>query len=245
MLVNLNSQTKKEYIIGVENIKYYPLYNWDGKEWTGYAREVFDRFALKKGYTFKYIALPVARLFNDFVVSQTVDFKFPDNPYWSADLKKDKKVVYSKSVVEYIDGVFVLPERKGKGLDVLKNLGTVMGFTAWDYLDLINSKKVILKESTDFIVLLQQVLNKNIDGAYINIVVAQYHLNEILKRPKDLVFDESLPYTKSSYFFSSIKYPQIIEEFNKFMEEEKDFITKTKQKYKVEENVIKYPVYKK
>lgn len=244
-ILNISSQTKKEYIIGVENIQYYPIYNWNGKEWTGYARELLDKFASKKGYTFKYVALPVARLFNDFVVSQTVDFKFPDNPYWATDLKKGKTIVYSKSVVEYIDGVFVLPEKKGKGLDYLKNLGTVMGFTAWDYLDLIKAKKVILKESTDFTSLLQQVLNKNTDGAYINIVVAQYHLNEVFKKSDALVFDSDLPYTRSAYFFSSIKYPQIIEEFNKFLDEEKDFVIKLKQKYKAEENVLKYQPYKK
>ncbi len=243
--LNIIPQTKKEYIVGVENIKYYPLYSYDGKEWIGYAREILDAFANKKGYKFNYVALPVARLFNDFVISQTIDFKFPDNPYWSADLKKDKKVIYSKSVVDYIEGVIVLPERKGKSLENLKTLGTIMGFTAWDYLDLIKTKKITLKENTDFDVLLLQTINKNIDGAYINIVVADYHLNEILKKPEALIFDETLPYTKSSYFFASIKYPHIIEEFNKFLEEEKDFVAKVKAKYKVEEKVKKYHFYKK
>jgi len=99
-----------------------------------------------------------------------------------------------------------------------------MGFTAWDYLDLINSKKVILKENTDFIGVLKHVINKNTDA---------------------LVFDNSLPYTKSAYYFSSIKYPEIIEEFNKFLLEEKDFVLKLKIKYKVEDTVKRYPPYKK
>ncbi|HOV13608.1 MAG TPA: transporter substrate-binding domain-containing protein [Spirochaetota bacterium] len=245
LVINLISQTKKDFIIGVENIKYYPIYNWDGKDYTGYAKELFDSFAAKKGYTFKYVALPVARLFNDFLSTDSLDFKFPDNPYWSSDAKKGKNVIYSKSVSEYIDGVIVIPERKGYGVEKLKTLGTVMGFTAWEYLDMISSKAILLKESTDFVGLLQQTMNKNIDGAYINITVADYTLNEVLKKPKLLTFDDKLPYTKSSYFISTIKYPQVIEEFNKFLESDKVEVNKLKNKYKVEESVKNFGPYKK
>lgn len=239
------SQTKKEFVIGVENIKYYPIYNWDGKNYTGYAKDLLDSFAAKKGYTFKYMALPVARLFNDFLNGNTLDFKFPDNPNWSSDMKKDKNLIYSKSIVEYIDGVIVHPDRKGLGVDNLKILGTVMGFTAWEYLDSVSSKSISLKESTDINGVLQQTMNKHIDGAYVNVTVAEYTLNEVLKKPKGLIFDDKLPYTKSSYFISSIKHPQIIEEFNKFLESNKAEVNKLKAKYKVEESIKSFGPYKK
>ncbi|HPO50034.1 MAG TPA: transporter substrate-binding domain-containing protein [Spirochaetota bacterium] len=239
------SQTKKEFVIGVENIKYYPIYNWDGKNYTGYAKDLLDAFAAKKGYTFKYLALPVARLFNDFLNGNTIDFKFPDNPYWSSDMKKDKNLIYSKSIVEYIDGVIVHPDRKSLGVDKLKILGTVMGFTAWEYLDMVSSKNISLKESTDLNGVLQQTMNKHIDGAYVNVTVAEYTLNEVLKKPKSLIFNDKLPYTKSSYFISSIKHPQIVEEFNQFLESNKAEVNKLKAKYKVEEPIKSFGPYKK
>ena len=234
------SQDKKDYIIGVENINYYPIYSWDGKEYKGYARDVLDSFAKKSGYKFVYKALPITRLFNDFIVKEELDFKFPDNPLWSSDIKKDKNVIYSNSVVAYIDGLLVLPENKKIELSDLKSLGIVRGFTAWEYLDLINSKKILLKESTDYTGLLVHTINKNTDAAYSNIVVANYHLNEILKKPKQLVFNEKLPYTKSSYYISTIKHKKVIDEFNKFLITEKKTVDALKKKYNVEEAIISY-----
>lgn len=226
---------KKVYIIGVEQIQYLPHYTYDGQEYSGFSRELFDMFAKDKGIAFQYRILPINRLFKEFLADKSqLDFKFPDSPMWKQDLKKDIKVNYSDSVVSYIDGVMVTPENLGKGKDKLKQLGTARGFTAWDYLDDIKKKEVKIVENNSFAGLLKQVIAGRVDGAYINIAVAHYQLKYVLSKTGALVFDKDLPHTKSSYYLSSVKHPELIKDFNKFMKSKAGDIAVLKQKFGVE-----------
>ena len=220
------------YTIGVENINYYPQYAYENNEYKGYARELFDLFAKSKGYTFEYKALPIKRLFSEFLTGD-VDFKYPDNPYWSADDKKGKNVVYSADVAEYIDGVMVKSSNKGKGLATLKTMGIVMGFTAWDYLDKIKSGVIKLQENSDFTALIKQTLIDRNDGAYCNIDVGNHILAEVVRKNGELVFDPALPHSKDHYKLSSIKHNKVIDEFNDFLKSNKAAIDNLKKKYNI------------
>ena len=226
----------QEFTVGVEDIDYYPHYKNAAGNYSGYAKDVLDAFAKEKGYTFQYKALPVKRLFSEFLIGK-VDFKYPDNSYWAQDLKKGHDVKYSSAVVEYIDGVVLLPKKKGLGIEKIKTLGTVMGFTAWDYLDKIKAGEITNKENPNYQGLLNQVIKGRVDGAYCNIAVTNYQLNDVLKQSGALVFDADLPHTKSYYSLSTIKHVKVIEEFNKFLIEKKDIVDKIKEKYKVEEGI--------
>jgi hypothetical protein len=124
----------------------------------------------------------------------------------------------------------VLPEKKGTGLEALKVLGTIMGFTAWDYLDMAANSKVAIHENSSFAGLVAQVKKGRVDGAYLNPVVCNYRLNN----SKDLVFDDGLPHTKSSYQLSSFKYPTIIDEMNEFIKKNAAMIQKLKEKYGID-----------
>ncbi|MFW5962616.1 MAG: substrate-binding periplasmic protein [bacterium] len=221
------------YVVGVENISYYPYYtiNEDGN-YDGYAREVLDLFAEEKGYTFEYRDLPLNRLFSN-LVEQKIDFKFPDNPYWSADLKEGKDVVYSDSVVKFVDGAMVIPENVGKSIEEVKRLGKIMGFTPWPFLDLIESGEIKEIETPNYEALLMQAVRGRVDVAYTNIAVGNYQLKEVLDDPDALVFDENLPYDESSYLLSTAKHPELIEEFNQFLQENSETIEELKEKYNV------------
>jgi hypothetical protein len=222
------------FTIGVEAQKYYPQFdNENGVEYFGFARDLLDMFAKEKKYQFFYKIRPVKRLFHEFVEKKAYDFKYPDNPVWQSDMKKGKNVVYSDSVVKYIDGVVVLAENISMGLSSFKTLGTVRGFTPYPYLDLISQKKVKLSENNNFISLLKQVLIKRINGAYSNISVARFNLKENLKKPDAIVFNPNLPHIKDSYYLSSISYPAVITEFNAFLKDKKVQIDQLKKKYNV------------
>ncbi|MCP4345181.1 MAG: amino acid ABC transporter substrate-binding protein [Desulfobacterales bacterium] len=222
----------KSFIIGVDSTEYYPMYGYDNGKYTGYARELLDSFAKDSGYSFQYKALPVLRLYNNFLMNQTVDFKYPDNTFWKADLKKGKNVSYSVSVVDYTDGVMVLPENKGKGLNEFKRLGTVLGFTAWEYLDHIKAGKIKEDYAPRYENMIKKTLVKRVDGAYSCVAVLNYQL-EKMNKPGALVFDPSLPHTKSSYLLSSVKYPEVIIQFSEWLVQKKAFVDKLKLKYKV------------
>ncbi len=119
----------------------------------------------------------------------------------------------------------------GYGLARLQVLGTVMGFTAWEYMTLIESGQVTLKENIGAAALLSQVLKGRIDGAYTEIAVATHQLATILKQPDALVFDADLPHMQDFYYLSTTKHPDIIQEFNAFLTEERETIQALKRKY--------------
>ncbi len=221
-----------EYTIGVGDYEYYPYHTYVNGEYTGFEREVLDLFAQKYNLGFKHMPFPWKRLIRAYADGK-LDFIFPDNPHWDTDKKEGKKVHYSKPIVQYADGVMVLSENKGKGIRFLKRLGTIRGFTPWDYYDQINSGQIQLEENNKFIPLLKQVLSKRIDGAYIDIAVARYNLHEKMKKSGALVFDPDLPHTRDFYHLSSIRHPDIVKKFDNFLDIEKDAINQLKKKYKV------------
>ncbi len=228
---------QREFIIGVQNFKdYLPYSQYDKEEYTGFSRKILDLFASNHGYIFTYKAYPVKRLYRVFL-EESVDFKYPDNPYWSSDLKKGKDIQYTDPVVEYIDGVLVKPENKGKNLSFLKKLGIIRGFTPFPYLKLIQEKTLETHENSNYEGLLRQALIGRVDGAYLNIAVSRYYLKKYFNNPEVLVFDSSLPHARSHRYLSSIKHPKIIEEFNEFLREKKEVIENLKKEYRVEEGV--------
>ena len=122
----------RSFRVGVENLQYYPLHTVEaGNRYGGFAREVLDAFAQQHGYQFDYVALPINRLYTRFLGERTLDFKYPDNPKWRADLRRGVPLWYSDVVVSTEEGALVLPHRRGMTLAQLRTLGTVLGFTPW------------------------------------------------------------------------------------------------------------------
>lgn len=225
------------FTVGVEDLEYYPQYSHKGNEFIGFGRELLDAFANSKGYKFEYKILPLNRLFLENLKGKSLDFQYPDNAYWEAHLRKGVTVNYSKPVMPFIDGVVVLPANKGRGLKQFKVLGTMTGFTPWNYLDMIKDKQVTVFENDSFISLLKQTSMKRVDGAYINVEVAQYQLREVLRQPGALVFDPDLPHTKDFYYLSSVKHPKVIQEFNEFLAREVDLYEQLRKRLAIESSI--------
>jgi hypothetical protein len=222
------------FVVGVETTLYLPHYEFSDGEYKGFAAALLNAFAADKSYRFDYRPLPVARLFTS-LVSGDIDFKYPDNAYWSADLKKDKGVVYSDPVVAYIDGVVVQPANKGKGVAAMKTLGTVRGFTAFEWRPRVDAGQVALVENSSFVGLVQQATIGRVNGAYANVAVVRYILETVLKEPGALVFDPDLPHTASAYALSSVKHPKVIGEFNAWLAANAVRVAKMKVEYRVSE----------
>lgn len=219
-------------IIGVEDIDYLPIYEYSNGQYSGAASEILNKFAALNNHTITYKEFPITRL-NKYYLNGSVDFRFPDNSYWIQDQKAGYSIKYSAPVISFIDGVMVTPENKNKGIKHLKKLGIVRGFTAWDYLDLVEERKVIIKEANNLHSLTKLTSVNRYDGAYFNIDVAKYYFKNTLNSPGILIFDPELPHTKSSYSLSSYKYPKIIEQFNQFLIAEAEWIAMIKEKYQV------------
>mgnify|MGYP000597811660 CR=1 FL=1 len=232
--ISLSTKTlAKDLIMGVENIEYYPIYAKREGKYSGYARELFDTFAEKYGHTITYKPLPIKRLFGE-LLNGRLDLKFPDNAYWASDLKKDKNVSYSTGVLDYIDGVMVLPAQLAKGKDRIKNLGIVRGFTPWDYMGDVKAGTMKTKENNTLDGLVKMMKSERIQGVYFNVAVARYFLKHTLFQENAIIFDPELPHSKSKYHVSSIQHPDVLEQINAFFAEQKEFISQLKTKYEVE-----------
>lgn len=203
-------------VVGVEELDYLPAYAWQQGTYIGAAREILDAFAQAKGYTLSYRPLPIKRLYVE-LLSGGIDFKFPDNPSWAADVKQGKSVAYSQPVIGYVDGVLVRPENLGRGVEGTRTLGTVSGFTPFAWLDVIREGKVQVKENPRLDLLLKQAALDRVDGAYASVAVANYQLDRMLGMPGALVFDPRLPHSRDYYRLSSVRQAAIIAEFDAWM----------------------------
>jgi polar amino acid transport system substrate-binding protein len=227
---------RESLVIGVENHYYLPAYAYENGNYTGYAREVLDTWAKDRGYQVEYRALPVPRLYASFYGGQ-VDFKFPDNPNWKKDERVGKAIVYSDPVAAFIDGTSVRPERRGAGVDTVKVLGTMGGFTPWAWLERIKAGKAALSENYNLEALVRQALAGRVDGVYASVAVINYQLDHVLRQPGALVFDPSLPHSRDNYHLSSIKHPELVRDFNEWMRKNHERIATLKRKSGIEKGV--------
>jgi len=209
---------------------YLPYSAIENGQYSGFNRELLDLFASQSGYTFEYRPYPIKRLYVALVNDQ-IDVKYPDNPYWSADFKKGHTVHYSSPVVEYTDGVMVRPDSLDQGIAELKRLGVVGGFTPLPYRERAQQGTLQIIEVFGYEKLLRQTLAGKLDGAYSNAAVSQYHLQQVINKPGELVLHPELPSIHSQRHLSSTLHPKLIQEFDQFLQQYSDKVLKLKQRH--------------
>lgn len=224
------------FVVGVEDNAYLPFWSSEGGQYQGYAREILDAFGAKTGHRFEYRPLPVDRLYAAFAAG-TVDFKFPDHAAWGQDSKRGLSIHYSDPVAPFVDGVVVLPTAKGKGSNALKQLGTLAGFTPYDYLDAIKTGRIKLTERTNLDELLTMAFDGRIDGIYYNPLVIQNRLLANGHKADALSFDPTLPHSRSDYRLSTLKHDTIIARFNTFLTEDAALIDKLKERHGIKRHL--------
>jgi len=224
------SSPAKEITIGVEKLDYLPYYGHKNNQYHGYARELFDQFGKDNSYRIHYKILPVARLFHDFITHQ-VDFKFPDNPNWKQTEKQKFNIQYSSAIAEFTDGILVTKKAAMQKDKKFSRIGTMRGFTPWILQEQIEQKKMRIIENNTLSGLLQQVSLGRIDGCFINIDVARYHIKNKHQPPDYLELNKNLPYDTGNYFLSTIKHKKGLNEFNLWLKENAAFHQQLKDKW--------------
>lgn len=218
------------YTVGVEDIDLSPFYAVRSSDntYTGYARDVLDRFAKSQNVHFVYVPLPVKRFQVEYWNGK-LDFAFPDNPEWNKDQKKNLKIMYSEPVLSFHDTVLVFPDRVGQGLNRLKSLGTIRGFTLWKFQKQIDEKKLRIESAPDPASVIQMLFSGRVDAINLPLQIATCHLKK-MNRVGAIVPDPGLmPIESSSYYFSSIRYPQIIKNFNLFLKKEANSLSRLRK----------------
>ncbi len=196
-------------------------------------KDFIKAFGDKYHYQIQIREYPVKRLFAEFV-NQKVDIKYPDHPKWGEDARKGLNIAYSDPVVSYREGVFVLPENVGKGLDNLRRLSIIRGFSPWPYMDRVKDKSITLVESSNDETAIKMTILERADGSYLSQAATEYTQNQ-LKLEKKLVLDQSLPNITDVYYVSTIKHPDLLKQINSFMKDEKALVDKLKMKHGVQD----------
>lgn len=208
----------QDFTIGVENTQNKPFWSTQKERYQGISRELLDAFAASKGYRFHYRIYPVKRLWQAFLIGD-IDFKFPDNPHWQPDLDRNGHVTYSTPLYDLEEGTLVKAEHTNITADKIKRLGIVRGWTAIGYQPLIISGNIKLVESSHLAALIKMCLSGRIDAIYTNKTAYHYEADKLGYDAKRLVIAPNLPHIRTDYRLSTIKHPELIHEFNRYLAE--------------------------
>jgi hypothetical protein len=226
------SQSKKEYIIGVEFFQEYLPYSSVNEEkvYSGFNREFLDLFANYLGVKFIYKPLPVKKLYRNLTKGK-IDFKFPDNSYWGGDFKKGVTIHYSEPGFTTTDGVFVLPKKINLEKEGLKKLGFPRGFTPFMFMGDINSGKIATEESSSMEKALLRGIMGYTDGVFVNIEVGKYYLKSQINDEDALIPSKKLPSSPSGWCLSTLYYPDVTAKMKAFLKAKAKKIKMLEKKY--------------
>lgn len=206
----------RDLVVGVEAIDYSPVYGYRDGQFIGAARGVLDAFASAKGHHLTYKAYPVKRLLAE-LTHGGIHLKFPDSPDWQEASRQGFAITYSKPVIAYIDGTLVRREQADVGVEGIRNLGIVSGFTPYAWQSQIQAGRVEVKENPGFEQVLRQVQTGRLDAVYANVAVALAAAEATLGAGHVLTYAPNLPHVADSYRLSSGNSPEIIAEFNDWL----------------------------
>ncbi|MDH4870854.1 transporter substrate-binding domain-containing protein [Pseudomonas sp. BN515] len=219
--------------IGLESHDYLPYYRaLPGKPAEGYAIAVLQLFANSQGRALELEALPINRLHRNLQTTDRLMLVFPDNPAWSRQLKGDARMHYSRPVIRVVDGSLVLREHLGRGVDSVRRLGTVRGFTPEAWQERLRDGQVQLVEASDIASLVRMLLRLRIDAIYANPEVLHHYLETSTNLGGDrLLLDPELPLAQTAFHASSLNHPEILEAFDRFLVEQSDELAQLRREH--------------
>jgi hypothetical protein len=163
-----------------------------------------------------------------------IDFIVPDTENWSNDIKEGHQVVYSTPFLTSIDGLLVKADRKDAEITSIKTVGAPMGFPPWAIIDQVNAGDIQVSYNANQQGLLLQVLDDRIYAAYICVSAGMYYAKHGLGRDEELVFAQNMPYSRDEWRLSTIKHPDIIQQFDLWLNDHADWISQKKHDMAVE-----------
>ncbi len=227
------TEKPKVFIVGVEALDYYPLFSFDYQNTVtpSFARELLTNFFHAKGYAFRFLPLPIKR-FNRWYIERNIDFKFPDNVRWRDDEKVKLNITYSEPIIFLTAGTYVLKNNKNISRDDVKKLGTMTGFYPTLWIDKVQNKEVELVESPATMSIIKHLIHQNVDATNIDRSVINHNL-VLLNSSAEVVLNPNIINEPYAYHFSSIQYPEVIKEFNRYLVQNKKMVSDLKKKYKI------------
>lgn len=221
------------YIVGAQDIEYYPYYNFSSEHDKGLGRAILDAFSKKTGHDFIYLSMPVKRLQIE-LTKGNVDFVFPDNPKWYNQITHKLGKVYSESLTDTFAVTLVRKENQGTELSHISKLATPEGFSPvkWEQ-QIKNGAIEVIGVSSIYEGL--RLLQENKVDAFDVEYYAALHFIQRIPQSDAFVADLTLPNNVVSFSLSTLNHPDIIDELNSFLLTESDEIKNIKERYGIED----------
>ena len=221
----------KEFIVGVEAVRYYPLFDFDINDTSraSFTKAVITDFFESHNYQYKLLPLPIKR-FDRWFVEEGIDFKFPDNVRWRKN--SELNVTFSDPVLEVVAGAYVLEKNANIDRNQINNLVTILGFYPTLWTDRINSGKTKLVEESTPLGVVKHLLYGNAEATNIDENVIRHHLAE-LGEQRNIVLNKQIHSERFFYHLSTIKYPEIIEEFNQYLKDNAERVQQFKEQFNI------------
>lgn len=223
---------KPLYVIGAENISYYPHYDFVNSDQNSYVKSLLTRFADFQNIEFVYVALPIKRL--QLALSQgVIDFAYPDNPRWhkTTPLQSAPKH-YSVALTIAMGGTMVKRKNLGRSFEEFSSLAVPYGFTPILWMDRVASRKVRLVEVKDAISALELVAMGRVDGADVEFHVAKNLMQST--NLEGLVMDPNLPYDFVGFSLSGFRHPKLLANLDQFIKNSPELIKRLQQQFNLE-----------
>lgn len=220
----------KPLTVGIQNIHYYPHYDFSGQQASGYIYDLLELFAANSQYEFIYVPLPIKRLQHELLNTHQVDLMYPDNPRWAVHQKNTEIRHFSPRLVNILGGTMVLSKNQDQRLSEFETLSVPRGFTPVEWLKIQHQNRVQMVEVGDGLSALKMVLLGRADGADVEFNVAT-HILKSIGQSNQLSLAPHLPYSETGFHLSTVHYAQVMVDLEKFLYENQAEVKDLKQKY--------------
>ena len=215
------------YRVGVEDIDYYPMYSdKSALDNPGFLIDVLEIFAKQHNIKFEYIHLPTTR-FHEWYQKENIDFRLPDHSLWNSG---NEGLVFSEDIINLRADTVVLKENRKLPESEIRTIGTLYGFIPgpqWASRIEENNIEFVYEGSTRILI---RMLKKGlIDGLDLNIHVVKHYATELDYDANDFALAKHAPSTQFSYQLSTTSHPDIIRQFDAFLENAKNEIAALKR----------------
>lgn len=225
-LVFSNILSAGHFTVGIEDIRYYPLYDVRGAE-NDYARDLLNEFGRQYDHHFTFQPLPIKR-FEKWLINDNIDFRYPDNLDWYGDSPLKNKLTFSNATVQLVSGTLTRASFTRNNEPIV--LGTVLGFYSSPWFELIESGKASKYENSSTTVLVKQLLSGQLDGIDIDLSVVNHQL-ALMGEQGAVIINRQFEYDVYHYSLSTLKHPKVIAQFDQFLKDNKKYIEGLKKKY--------------
>lgn len=222
---------KDTFFVGVEDSSGRQVHPVNGGKYQPVLDAVMTAFALEEGFELEYVPLQ-GDAYDQWYKENTIDFRFPDHPRWSAT---DGTLFYSQPVVGICEITRVLPENQWMRIPDVTALGIIEDQpVSSDWLEQERKGYTKIVSFADPTHLVKALVDGEVDA----IITDSEQLNDataaLKLSGKRIVASEHIQDKKESLRISSEQYPAMLEKLDEFLKTHRGLIAQVARRHGID-----------